>query len=239
MKKAIRDYYSDQHYACKDVAFAECFPGGVGKVDLAYRLSIPVGIAASLLLIVMALLAYRNAPNFLADGDTTLADGSIREILQHGLVDSAVLGLSNAQASLLPSELSGFFATSLEQAQTDSMDAIKVKLMTKLLDSQALALTGDQAMAMTGLLGSWQPKLQAGMVVDDSWMTDDELASFVASCSTHCHGSESSQGLSAARLQGYLLNCLDSRSGAKCYAELQGSRPSVMPVKLTQETIKI
>jgi hypothetical protein len=146
------------------------------------------------LLVVAALLMFQ------VYGSAT--DGQMTA-LQQNLRDSDVLGLSPVQADTLARELEHF---------TAAPDArLKEELLARLLDNRDLSLSNIQAVAITGLVGHWNASEVSG-ADDPTWMDDAQLRTFMADCSTHCHGPAGIESLDRSYLSDYLLECIGSRS---------------------------
>jgi hypothetical protein len=194
LQEIIRDFYARKHEQVPDASFESCFPAKGVKGVRVERRYIPVGLAASLLLSIAALLLFQDVGS-VSGGPTTA--------LQQALYGSEVLGLSPRQADTLARELEHFDAA--------PEAGMKGKLLARLLDNRDLSLSNIQAVAITGLLGHWNTG-EVSAFDEADWMNDVQLGTFMADCSTHCHGTAGIEALDYSDLSGYLVDCFGSRS---------------------------
>jgi hypothetical protein len=207
LQKVIRDFYERKHEQLPDASFESCFPAKGVKVAAGDRRFIPVGLAASVLLAIAALLLFQ---------DYGPVSGGSTTALQQALRGSEVLGLSPGQAETLARELERFEATP---------DAgMKGKLLARLLDDRDLGLSNIQAVAITGLVGLWNTGEVAGSGEAD-WMNEVQLGTFMADCSTHCHGTAGIESLDYSYLSGYLVDCIGSPSAVSAVSGLMKCGP--------------
>lgn len=217
LKKRFREYYADKHRLDPGISFEESFPRS-GRRSLAHTGHVAFfGLAASVLLVIGALLFYRGSLDGRPAASPGFSDGMLLTGLEQGLLRSAVLGLSRAQASSLNEELERYFWTAAVEGLAD-VDATRQALLQTLLESPALALNDEQAMAMTGLLSSWKPGLADKSSPGKTWLDDNSLAHYVADCSSYCHQPGDAAVYSNTALRSYLLACVDTRKTAACAA---------------------
>lgn len=194
LQKVIRDFYDRKHEQLPDASFESCFPAMGVKAVRVERRFIPFGLAASLLLVIAALLLFQ---------DYGSVSGGPMTTLQQALRGSEVLGLSPGQADTLARELEHF------EAAPDA--GMKGKLLARLLENRDLSLSNIQAVAITGLVGHWDTN-EVSASDEGDWMNDLQLGTFMADCSTHCHGTAGIESLDYSYLSGYLVDCFGSRS---------------------------
>ena len=193
LQEIIRDFYARKHEQLPDAPFESCFPAKGVKAVWEERRFIPFGLAASLLLAIAALLLFQ---------DYGSVSGGPMTALQQALHGSEVLGLSPRQADALARELEHFAAA--------PEAGMKGKLLARLLDNRDLSLSNMQAVAMTGLVGNWNTS-EVSALDEADWMNDVQLGTFMADCSTHCHGTAGIESLDYSELSGYLVDCFGSR----------------------------
>jgi hypothetical protein len=194
LQEIIRDLYDRKHEQLPDASFESCFPGTGVKSVRAERRFIPFTLAASLLLVIAVLLLFQ---------DYGSATGGQMTALQQALRDSEVLGLSPGQADTLAHQLEPF------EAAPDT--GMKGRLLARLLDNRDLSLSNMQAVAITGLVGNWNTS-EVSASDEADWLNDVQLGTFMADCSTYCHGAAGIESLDYSYLSGYLVDCFGSRS---------------------------
>lgn len=211
LKKLFLDHYMKKHRAIPALPFDDCFPGA-GRCQAArLGVSLIVGMAASVMLLLGALLFYQG----LTGSGQAGAGNNMLAGLQKMLEKNAVLALSQSQGVSLKRELEQF-AWPADDAMQNDFDETRLALLESLLKSPALDLDSHQAIAMTGLLSSWKPDM-AGMPGNGyGWIDDVALSHYVADCSSHCHQADLSGDYGSARLRNYLLDCLNARRGSGC-----------------------
>lgn len=213
LKKVIRNYYAAKHEEAKSISFDECFPGEGEESNSRTRFTFPAGLAACLVLaIAMSVFYQRFAIPGSAEGVESV---SVMASLHQDIQGSVVLGLSDVQATALLEELEKFIR-SQSSGEMGNLEMMKLELLGTLLESRKLELSNSQAVAMTGLMGRWYPRMKDGAISEYVWMDDSELNQFVADCSTQCHTTADFDSLDDAELTNYLLNCLGSWSGTNC-----------------------
>lgn len=212
LKKRFREHFDRKHRDDPGFSFDDCYPAAQPGVFARLTHALGFGLAATVMLAVGALLFYQGwsggSPGR-PDGDAgaNLVAG-LRSVLQ----ENTVLALSQAQGDSLVRELEAFAWRGEDGGPTD-FEATRLALLESLLQSRTLALDTEQAIAMTGLLSSWQPQRPDA---DSGWIDDATLSHYVADCSSYCHQADGTGEFDSTRLRNYLLDCLNTREPGNC-----------------------
>lgn len=197
LRNLISKHFRDRESRLPDIAFEECFPGADPMPLLWTGRVFAAAIAASLLVAVLiAGKTLLTSPQSAMNGNI-LAENLARDLEQNDL-----LALDANQAVQIDHLLASYFSAR-QDPLPGSMEQARGDLFRAVLADAGLALNADQARAAAGLMSSWEPRIENGVITSYDWSQDKPLEQFLAGCAAYCH-----QGTPQAEVLDYLSECV-------------------------------